>query len=111
MMSVTQESVKSAFCMQIPGVCQSQGIFSNIVVINCHFGGHFVCILALYRFERFCHITHLFSLITGLHLGRHLGYIEMLNDARVASLDISRTLYALPESTKKKSLKSSSRSS
>ena len=28
----------------------------------------------------------MFSLIIGLHLGRHLGYIEMLNDARVASL-------------------------
>ena len=27
----------------------------------------------------------IFSLIIGLHLGRHLGYIEMLNDARVAS--------------------------
>ena len=27
MMYVTQESVKSAFCMQIPGVCQSQGKF------------------------------------------------------------------------------------
>ena len=28
----------------------------------------------------------IFSLIIGFHLGRHLGYIEMLNDARVASL-------------------------
>ena len=27
----------------------------------------------------------IFSLIIGFHLGRHLGYIEMLNDARVAS--------------------------
>ena len=48
MMSVTQESVKSAFCMQIPGVCRSQGKFSYIFVINCHFGGHFVCILILF---------------------------------------------------------------
>ena len=31
-----------------------------------------------------CHT--IFSLIIGLHLGRHLEYIEMLNDARVASL-------------------------
>ena len=31
-------------------------------------------------------ISHNFSLIIGIHLGRHLGYIEMLNDARVASL-------------------------
>ena len=45
MMSVTPESVKSAFCMQIPGVCRRQGKFSYIFVINCHFGGHFVCIL------------------------------------------------------------------
>ena len=52
MMSVTQESVKSAFCMQIPGVCQSQGKFSHIFVINCHFGGHFVCILILFLY--FC---------------------------------------------------------
>ena len=28
----------------------------------------------------------MFSLIIGPHLGRHLGYIEMLNDAKVASL-------------------------
>ena len=28
----------------------------------------------------------MFSLIVGLHLGHHLGYIEMLNDARVALL-------------------------
>ena len=32
-------------------------------------------------------ISHIFFLlIIGLHLGRHLEYIEMLNDARVASL-------------------------
>ena len=31
-------------------------------------------------------ISRNFSLIIGLHLGRHLGYIEMLNDAKVASL-------------------------
>ena len=28
----------------------------------------------------------IFSLIIGLQLGRHLGYIEMLNDPRVTSL-------------------------
>ena len=52
MMSVTQESVKPAFCMQFPGVCQSQGKFPYIFVINCHFGGHFVCILILFSY--FC---------------------------------------------------------
>ena len=30
----------------------------------------------------------MFLLIIGLHLGRHLGYIEMLNVARVASLGL-----------------------
>ena len=32
----------------------------------------------------------IFLPIIGFHLGRHLGYIEMLNDARVASLGIFR---------------------
>ena len=32
-------------------------------------------------------VSHIiYTLIFGIHLGRHLGYIEMLNDARVASL-------------------------
>ena len=48
MMPITKESVKSAFCMQIPGFCRSQGKCSYIFVINCHFGGHFVCILILF---------------------------------------------------------------
>ena len=48
MMSVTQELVKSAFCMQIPGVCRSHGYCFYNFVINCHFGGHFVCILILF---------------------------------------------------------------
>ena len=52
MMSVTPESVKSAFCLQIPGVCRLQGKSSYILVINCHFGGHFVCILILFLY--FC---------------------------------------------------------
>ena len=36
--------------------------------------------------RHFFHKHTLFLLIIILHLGRHLGYIEMLNDARVASL-------------------------
>ena len=48
MMSVTQGSVKSAFCMQNLGVCQSQGKFSYSFVINCHFGGQFGRILILF---------------------------------------------------------------
>ena len=37
-------------------------------------------------FETYFPNHTIFSLIIGFHLGRHLGYIEMLNDARVASL-------------------------
>ena len=47
-MSVTQESVKLAFCMQIPKVCKSQVKSSYIFVINCHLGRHFDCILILF---------------------------------------------------------------
>ena len=37
-------------------------------------------------FETYFPYYTIFSLIIGFHVGRHLGYIEMLNDARVASL-------------------------
>ena len=37
-------------------------------------------------FETYFPNHTIFSLIIGFHLRRHLGYIEMLNDARVASL-------------------------
>ena len=56
-------------------------------------------------------ISHNFSLIIGLHLGRHLGYIEMLNDARVASLGFFKDNICITRINKEKSLKSSSRSS
>ena len=107
-MFVTQESVKTALWMQIPGVCRSQGTFSYFFVINGQVGGHFACIFILFLLEAKCLILDsnliahtlrkktliwdifpkhtLFALIIDLHLGRHLGYIEMLNDARVASL-------------------------
>ena len=48
MMSVTQESVKSAFYMQIPGVCRPRENFLIFFLINCHFGGHFALILILF---------------------------------------------------------------
>ena len=41
MMSVTQESVKSAFYMQIPEFAGLRENFLIFFVINCHFGGHF----------------------------------------------------------------------
>ena len=37
-------------------------------------------------FEPYFPYHTIFSLITGFHLRRHFGYIELLNDARVASL-------------------------
>ena len=80
--------------------------FLILFVINCHLGGHLVRIFILFDhklvcsvrfqlhsnnlrkngFETLFFVSHNFSLIIVLHLGRHLGYIEMLNDARVASL-------------------------
>ena len=80
------------------------------VVINCHLGGHLVHILILFLFgyklkclqldsnfiainlrkklglRYFFPYHQIFSPIIGLHLRRHLGYIEKVNDARVASL-------------------------
>ena len=45
MISVIQVSVILEFCMQIHGVYWSQVKFSYIFLINCHLGGHIVCIL------------------------------------------------------------------
>ena len=53
-------------------------------------------------FETYFPYHTIFSLIGGFHLGRHLGYIEMLNDSKWHHSDFSRTMYVLPESTKKK---------
>ena len=83
-------------------------IYLYFFVINCHLGSHLVRILILFGYNLVClvrfqlhsnnlrkkkwvcdiifRITHNFPLIIVLHFGRHLGYIEMLNDARVASL-------------------------
>ena len=48
MMSVIQESVKLAFCVQIPGVFMSQERFLYFFLINCHLGSHLVRIHILY---------------------------------------------------------------
>ena len=41
MVYVTEESVKSAFYLQIPGVCRaSENFLIFFFAINCHFGGH-----------------------------------------------------------------------
>ena len=51
------------------------------------------------------------SLIIGPHLGRHLGYIEMLKDYTVVSLGLFEDNVCITRINKEKSLKSSSRSS
>ena len=50
-------------------------------------------------------IAHIFSLIISLHLGRHLGYIEMLNDARVASLGFFKESICTTRINKEKKFK------
>ena len=63
-------------------------------------------------FQTFFSYHTIFSLIICLHLGRHLEYIRMLNDARVASLGIFMdNVCTIRINKEKKSLKSSSRSS
>ena len=54
---------------------------------------------------RHFYASHNFSLIFGLHLGRHLGYIEMLNDARVASLGFFKDNVCTTRINKEKKLK------
>ena len=46
-----------------------------------------------------------FSLIICLHLGRHLGYIEMINDARVASLGLFKDNICTTRINKEKKFK------
>ena len=88
----------------MPGICRSQGklsyIFCNELPSCQHSSILFwlqdKCLQLASNFIannlrkkmglRHFSISHIFSLIIGLHLGRHLGFIEMLNDARVASL-------------------------
>ena len=48
---------------------------------------------------------HFFPLKTGPHLGRHLGYIEMLNYARVASLGFFKDNVCTTRINKEKKIK------
>ena len=51
-------------------------------------------------------ISHnFFKFIIGLHLGHHLEYIEMLNDARVASLGFFKDNICTTRIKKKKKVK------
>ena len=117
------------FCMQIPGAYQSQGRFLIFCIINCHLGGHLVRIPFLVfiwlqtrclqldsnfiaynlrkknAFETSFLYHTFFSLIIGFHLGRHLGYIEMLNYARVASLGFFKYIVCTTRINKEKNFK------
>ena len=116
--------------MQIPGFLPVSGkIFSYFFVINYHLGGHLVRILILFfiwlqakclqsdfnfrannlrkrmSLRHFFSISHYSFTIIGLHLGRHLGYIEMLNDARVASLGFFKDNVCTTKINKEKKFK------
>ena len=93
--------------MQILGAYQSQGRFSYIFcyklpswppscpdsfptfylvaskVSTIRFQLHTIQFKKENGFETYFLYHTIFSVIIGFHLGRHLGYIEMLNDARV----------------------------
>ena len=56
-------------------------------------------------FETYFPYHTIFSLIIGFHLGRHLGYIEMLNDARVASLGFFKDNICTTRINKEKNFK------
>ena len=128
-MYVTPDSVKSAFCMQIPGVCRSLGKFSLYFCNKLPFWRPF-CLHSYFIFiflleakclqqdsnfiannlrekwvETFFPCHTIFSLIIGLHLGRHLGYMEMLNDARVASLGFFKDKVCTTRINKEKKFK------
>ena len=110
MIAVIQESVKIEFSMKFPGISWSQGRFSyifcneppswrsyclhsNLIFIwkqaKCiQLDSNFIAnnLRKQMGLRHFFLYQTIFSLINVLHLGRHLEYIEMLNDARVASL-------------------------
>ena len=56
-------------------------------------------------FETYFPYHTIFSLIIGFHLGRHLEYIEMLNDARVASLGLFKDNVCTTRINKEKKFK------
>ena len=56
-------------------------------------------------FETYFPYHTIISLIIGFHLGRHLGYIEMLNDAKVASLGFFKDNVCITRINKEKNFK------
>ena len=103
--------------------------FLIFFVINCHLGGHFVPIILLlfirllakclqldsnfiaYNLRKKMGLRHhfpyhtIFSLLIGFHLGRHLGYNKMLNNARVASLGFFKVNVCTTRINKEKNFK------
>ena len=135
MISVTPESVKSAFCVQIPGVCRLQGK-SSYILVNLPFWRPF-CLHSYFIFIFLLEAKFLqldsnfiannlrekmglrhFSIPNNFFYLYFASILDAILDISKCSMmpewhhsDSSRTIYALLESTKKKSLKSSSRSS
>ena len=127
MISIIQESLKLEFCKRIAGVYWSQGRFSYIFCNKLPswrpycLHSYFIfiwlqakCLLLDANFiannlrkpiglRHFPYHT-IVSLIIVLHLGRHHGYIEMLNDARVVSLRFFKDNVCTTRINKEKSI-------
>ena len=121
--------------MQIPGVCQSQGRFSHILCNKLPFWRpsyphsyfifiwlHAKCLQSDSNFiannlRKKMSLRHAFHITQYFHFKLAFILDAILDISKCSMMpgwhhsDFSRTMYALPESTKKKSLKSSSRSS
>ena len=115
--------------MKILGAYQSQGRFSYIFcykrpswrpscphsfptfylvtseVSSIRFQLHSIQFKKENGFETYFPYHTIFSLIIGFHLGRHLGYIKTLNDARVASLGFFKDNVCTTRINKEKNFK------
>ena len=100
LISVFQESVNYAFTCKSLEFVSLREDFLIFFIINCYLG-RILILIFIWLQAKCLHLDsnfiannlrkkmglrHFFTYKIGLHLGRHLGYIEMLNDARVASL-------------------------
>ena len=131
MMSVLQESVNKHFASKSLDFVGLREDFLILFAINCHLGGHLVRILILFGYKLMCSVRfqlhsnnlrkkmglrHCFPYHT-IFLLELTSILDAILDISKCSMmpewhhsDFSRTIYVLPESTKKKSLKLSSRS-
>ena len=127
MISVNQESVKLEFACKSLVFTGHRKDFLIFLIINCHLGGHIVCILILFftwlhakclqldsnfianNKRKQMGLRHFFSISHNfLHL-KLSSILDAILDISKCSmmpewhhLDSSRTMYALPKSTKKK---------